>query len=49
MVEAFGISIDKKKGKNAEARSVIDQVKKVIEHINKSMGSKQRIFGRWGL
>ena len=40
LIEAFGISIDKKKGKNNQARCVIDGVKKCIEHINKSSGSK---------
>jgi len=45
LVEAFGTSVDKKKGKNAGARAVTDQVKKVVEHTNKSAGSKVTAIG----
>lgn len=36
LIESFGICLDRKKGINAEARSIIDTVRKVIESVNKS-------------
>lgn len=40
LVEAFGISIDKKKGKNQPARDLIALVRKLIERVNKSPNNK---------
>jgi hypothetical protein len=40
LVEAFGINLDKKKGKNPEARRAIGKVKRCIESINKSSATK---------
>ncbi|CAM9410027.1 unnamed protein product, partial [Sphacelaria rigidula] len=40
LVEAFGTNASKASNKNNEAREVIDAVKKVVEHLNKSANSK---------